>query len=267
MKRLTKDYILKHIRETKYPLWSLYVIQNYRRVPIMHYNGDDFATEEKAEGKLEKSITRLQSILDDFPADAVLSIDLKKGTTANGSGILGPIEFVNKNKEDEDNTPQQNFSGLGMMPPAGFVSEATLNGKLEELRAENTKQINELIFKQREKDFNEKIARERAELDELKRELKDEQKKYESNTGAAAETLVFAVKKILKELFPNLQLTNQQPQLSGAEMQAAPEPPLTGKAKAVSDLADFLFDSNKFSEDDILKIKDQLSRAEAASNA
>ena len=272
--KLTKDYIFKHIRETKFPLWSLYIVQNYKRIPLMHYNGDDFCDDDKIDTKIEKSLQRLSSVLSsDFPVEAVLSIELKTSKTANGSGVIGPVEFCNVTKEESENavSAQQNFNGFGFaQPPAGWVSESVLNGKLEELKVENTRQINELLFKQRERDFNEKMNREQAELAALKKELADEKKKYESNTGAAAETLVFAIKKILGELFPNLKLSNAAAesaknismtagQLSGPETPKQSQP-MTGKEKAVSSLADFLFENPNINEKDVNVIMTEIKK-------
>lgn len=263
--KLTKDYIFRHIKETKFPLWSLYVVQNYKRVPLMHYNGDDFSDGDDITVKIEKSLQRLSSVLSDFPAEAVLSIDLKNSKTANGSGILGPVEFYNVDKEI--NQPQ-NFNGFSgfVNPPQGWVSESVLNGKLEELRVENTKQINDLLFKQREKDFEEKVRRERQELAELRKELNDEKKKYESNTGAAAETLVFAVKKILAELFPGFMPGTAKPQQLGevAVSSQLTEQQTDAKYKAVEKLANFLYDNDKITEAQIDNLTKSISANLAA---
>lgn len=269
--KLYKDFIFKHIKDTKYPLWALYLVQNYRRVPLAFYNGDDFVEDEKIEGKTEKACIRLASTLQDFPADAVLSIDLKNAKTANGSGILGPFEFVNVSKEDAqiNAMPGSNFAnvpGLIGLPaaPAGYVSEETLNGKLEALRVENEKRINDIIFKQREKDFEEKMERERQELKDLRKELNDEKKKYESNTGAAAETLIFALKKIAAEFFPQLkQQAAPAAALQGVNTpkeQAPTVDPTDGKYKAVEELATRLYDNPNIKESDI---RDMLTRMDA----
>lgn len=267
--RLNKDFIFKHIRETKYPLWALYLVQNYRRVPLAFYNGDDFADDEKAEGKCEKSCIRLANTLQDFPPEAVLSIDLKNAKSANGSGILGPFEFVNMSKEDTEtaSTPQQQFAGFGFAnPPAGWVSEQVLQAKLDELRAENKREINELIFKQRVKDFEERVARERKELDELRRELRDEKKKYDSGTGKVAQSLAGAAKIVLGQMFPGLgidategaaELAGAQQQLPDCNQMAAPATPATqrdGKYLAIEKLANMLYASPDVTEEQIASL-------------
>ena len=253
------DYIINHIKQTKFPLWSLYVVQNYRRIPIMHYCGDDFTDSETSESKSEKSVNRLLTVLSDFPTDAVLSIDLKNSKTANGSGILGPIEFVNIDKDEQNTTPAA-FSGFGQIP-AGFVSVETLNGKLEELKAANERQINELLFKQRERDFNDKVQRERTELKELRKELNDEKKKYESNTGQAAETLVFAIKKIIAELFPGAFTAQTQtaPALSGSDAATNEPEQYTAKEIEINKLCNLLNDNPQITENEVKKITFSIS--------
>lgn len=258
--KLTKDYIINHIRETKYPCWSLYIVQNYRRIPHYFYNGEDWSESETAESKAEKAAARLTAITADIPRDATLSIDLKSSRGANGErGTIGPLEFANHEKGDDvpQTSMQQGFGGFGFVqPPPGWISEETLNGKLEAIQAANERKINEILFKQKEDAFREQCRRERQELAEMRKELKDEKKKYESTTGAAAETLVFAVKKILTELFPNLPLAQAaQPQLSGAASAADDdEPPSDPKYRAVETLANSLYENPDLTERDIVEI-------------
>lgn len=262
--RLTRDYILNHIRETKYPLWALYIVQNYKRLPIMFFAGDNFTDADTPESKAEKGIERLQNALQELPSDAVLCIEIKSSQKANQGGILGPFEFVNHDKGEESATVPgtgQQFAGLVGYPtaPAGYVSEETLNGRLEALRVENEQKINNLIFKQREKDFEEKMQRERQELKELRKELNDEKKKYESNTGAAAETIVFALKKILGEFFPALKNataaapSNQLQGLNAAQPQTVDEPH-DPKYKAIEELASRLYENPDIKESDIQRM-------------
>lgn len=260
---LNKDFIFKHIRETKYPLWALYILQNYRRVPIMFYAGDDFKDDETIDGKIEKSINRLANALNDFPADAVLSIELKNAKTANGSGIIGPFEFRNVTKEQAENTEPAQPSGFGFInPPAGWVSEQYLNGKLEELKAENKRELGELMLQQRTKEFEERMEREKKELAELRKELNDEKKKYDSNTGAAAETLAGAAKIIIGQLFPGLGIAQPQAaQLAGAQPNELPEaaqPTNDPKYKAVEDFAQFLYNHPGITPERLAELKKEV---------
>ncbi|MBO5987886.1 MAG: hypothetical protein J6Q03_00195 [Paludibacteraceae bacterium] len=260
--KLTKDYIINHMRQTQYPCWSLFVMQNYKRVPIMHYNGDDWQSDDDAAAKTEKAIARLNGALQSgIPSDALLCIELRSSKGANGSqGTLGPFEFYNHDKADEVPTqqPQQQAAGLGgfgfMQPPPGWVSEETLNAKLEGIAVKNEQRINEILLKQREKDFEERRNRELREIAEIKKELKDERRKYESNTGAAADTLVMAIKKILGELFPALPINNaaeaQPATLSGADTSRPTDP----KYGAVEALANAMYQDPALTEQDVNEI-------------
>lgn len=260
---LNKDFIFKHIRETKYPLWALYVLQNYRRVPVMFYGGDDFKDDETIDGKIEKSINRLANALNDFPPEAVLCIELKNSKTANGSGVIGPFDFKNVSKEQAENEPAQP-SGFGFInPPAGWVSEQYLNGKLEELKAENKRELGELILQQRTREFEERMEREKKELADLRKELNDEKKKYESNTGAAAETLAGAAKIIIGQLFPNLGIGPAQApaQLEGTNDNQLPEatqPTADPKYKAVEEFAQFLYNYPGITLERLTQLKEEV---------
>lgn len=258
--KLTKDYIINHIKETKYPVWYLYVIQNYKRVPIQFYLGEDWSDSESAEGKVQKSVDRLLNALNSLPSDALLCIELKTNAKTNAASALGPFEFYNRDKNEEPEAPAQlpQFPGLIGLPqaPAGYVSEETLNGRLEALRVENERKLNDFMFKHREKEFEEKMQRERQELKELRKELNDEKKKYESNTGAAAETLVFAIKKIIAEFFPGLKAQAASPSaaaLQGVQQPetAAPNPEPDDKYKLIEELATKLYENPRVSESDI----------------
>lgn len=274
--KLTKDYIINHIQQTKYPCWSLYVMQQYgKRYPIMHYNGDDFSENDDATVKAEKAVARLSGALQMLPSDALLCIELRSSKGANGSqGTLGPFEFYNRDKGDEapalatigaQATPA-NFGGFGFAPPPGWVSEEMLAGKLEALKVENENRVNEILFNQKKREFSEWAKRERAEIAEIKKELRDEKRKYESNTGAAAETLVFAMKKLIAELFPGSPVVGA---LTGAP-EAAPnnDPGVmngtdsdntdeenTPKFKAVEGLAAMLYNDDRVTEADVEKIQ------------
>lgn len=267
--KLTKDYIINHMRATQYPCWSLFVMQAYKKVPIMHYNGDDFTQDDTQESKTEKGIARLNGALNaGIPDDALLCIELRSSKGANGSqGTLGPFEFVNRDKDDGEpqaaTTPATpaSFGGFGFAtPPAGWVSEEMLAGKLEILAEKNEQKINEILLKQKEKELKEWGSRERAEIAELKKELKDEKKKYENNTGAAAETLVFAIKKLIVELFPGSGIAGA---LAGSPATTTEEPPLMNDAaaenspkyRAVEGLASMLYEDSRVTEADVEKIR------------
>ena len=224
----------------------------------------------RADSKAEKAVNRLQLILHDYPADARLSIDLKSSKGANGTqGTIGPLEFTNRDKGDELATPTapQGFGGFGgfIQPPAGWVSEETLNGKLEAMKAENERLVNNILFKHKEDAFKEQCRRERRELEEMRKELQDERKKYESNTGAAAETLTLAIKKILGEVFPQLPFAQATPatppQLSGAQAQEQPNDP---KYNAVEGLANALYSDPNLTEKDINEIALAISQRSKA---
>ncbi len=253
--KLTRDFILTHIRESNYPCWALYALQSYRRTPLLFYNGDDWQDGDDASAKTEKAIKRLEAFLDQYPGGAALSIDLKSSKGANGTqGTIGPLEFTNIDKETQEaqQTQPAPLGGFGYMP-AGWITEETLNAKLEGMQAANDRKVQDILFQHKVDAFKEHCNREREELKALRRELNDEKRKYESNTGAAAETLVFAIKKILGELFPALPFGNSAPaqSLGAPDQDQAPQ---DEKYKAVEHLANYLYENKDFDANDISDI-------------
>ncbi len=243
--KLTKEIILNHIRRSNAYLWSLFLISNYKKTHILSFKGDGITESDTAENKSEKSINRLLTILNDFPSDAIFAIELKSSNTANGNGIIGPLEFVNHTKEE-----QEELKGIAQIQqqvmPAGVVSEEFLNGKIAELKAENTKALGELMLNYERKEFNNEKARTLQKLQDKEKELEDAKKKYDSNTGAAAEALFLALKK-----FFNVFTKNEMP----TQALAAPEPqaPQSEEEKRKTDItekvATFLYDN--YSEQEI----------------
>ena len=257
----TRDYITNHIKRTHYPYWSLYVVKNYQRTHLCSYGGDDFAANDSDDAKAAKSVQRLNDLLVSFPKGGRLSIDLRSVKSgANGTGIIGPLEFENVTDEEAQSQPQQT-QGLGWAaPPPGYVSESMLEGRLAKMEAENEKKMNALIFQQQQQDFATQMQREREEVERLKKEVEDDRKKYNSNTAMGAEALVMAFKKILGELAPGLGISadNAAAPATLGEPQPAPVDP---RATAVNEIANMLYDNPKLQVNDINAIKQQFANA------
>lgn len=253
----TRDYVLNHIKKTKYPYWSLYVVRSYQRTHLCTYGGDDFAPDDGEEAKVAKSVRRLDDFLQSIPNGSRLSIDLRSVKSgANGTGIIGPLEFENISDEEAQSQPQSLGGVAWGAPPPGYVSESMLEGRLAKMEAENEKKMNALIFQQQQQDFATQMQREREEVERLKKEVEDDRKKYNSNTAMGAEALVLAFKKILGELAPGLGISAASTPLG--EPETAPSDP---KATAVNEIANMLYDNPKLQVGDIMAIKQQFANA------
>ena len=258
----TRDYILQHIKRTKYPYWSLYVVRSYSRTHLCSYSGDDFTADDSDEAKVAKSVKRLEDFLTSIPKSSHLSIDLRSVKSgANGTGIIGPLEFDNITDEDAQSQPPQTLGGIqwAAAPPPGYVSESALEGRLAKMEADNEKKMNDLIFAQQKREFAAQMEREQEEIAKIKKELDDDRKKYNSNTAMGAEALVTAFKKIIFELFPQFgggsAAATSAPALG--ETPPAPDP----RADAVNEIANMLYDNQKLQVGDIMAIKQQFSNA------
>ena len=85
----TKDFIYERIKDSKFPFWSLGLVQGFKNTAnVMQYYGSDFTDEDTDETKIEKSIATLANTISTFPAESVFVIELKNSKQANGSGIV-----------------------------------------------------------------------------------------------------------------------------------------------------------------------------------
>ena len=240
---LTTEKIINHIKRTKFYCWTLFRLQNYNRALVMNYYGDDCSDGAKEDEKFEKSANRLREIVDDWDKDTTLFIiELKNGKTANGNGILGPFQFKNVEIVEQQPTEQQGISGLSSLaaPPQGFVSEAYLDGKIAELKADSAKQLGELMLNYEKQKFNAEKENTLKRLQEREREIDDLKKKYDSNTGAAADALFMAIKKVIAPFIGGAGAAEPQP--TAAQL-AAPQMSQEERQKtaATEQLANFLY--------------------------
>lgn len=247
MQTLSFEQIANHINRTGYPCWMLSVVRNFQKNAIMNYWGEDFAENDTQEQRCEKSIKHLQSLIADFPQDTVFTIELK--SNPKSATVYGPFSFsLNEPAQPQPQPQQPAFNGFGA-PPPGFVSEAYLNGKLAEERAESKKQLQEALFEMRERELKERYDRKAQELADKERELKDEEKKYNSGTGQAADALYLAIKKIIMGFMPTgASAAQPQPETLGAptaQPQPAEEITNPEKAAAVNKLANLLYENPK----------------------
>lgn len=249
MQTLTLEQITKHIQRTGYPCWQLSIVRNFNKMPVMNYYGEDFDENDSTEKKCQKSVQHLQSLVSDFPPETVFTIELKTNAKATLSTMLGPFNFaLDPASPAQPQQPQNGFNGFGAVPP-GFVSEAYLNGKLAEVQAESKRELQEALFGMREREFNEKCQRREERLAEKERELKEEEKKYNTGTGQAADALYLAIRKIVMQFIPGAQTPTSNGQTLGEPTQTTPPPTEeitnTEKAAAVNKLANLLYESDK----------------------
>lgn len=250
----TKDFIYERIKDSKFPFWSLGLVQGFKNTAnVMQYYGSDFTDEDTDETKIEKSIATLANTISTFPAESVFVIELKNSKQANGSGIVGPFQFSNSDKAAQAESAQP--STLGIVPP-GYVPETALKGLEESLNRNFNAKIEamqaEFDRKQREAEF----ARRERELDEREKELKEMKKEYDSSVAKATDVLFGVGKKIVASFFmPQGAAASQQ---LGAMQggQGAPSAEPDEKGDAVDDIAAFLYQN--FTTDQIKDLKSKI---------
>lgn len=256
---LKQDFILDRIR-SGFRLWSLYLIKSFsNRVHVATYKGDDVSTDDDDDAKTQKSLNRLQSLLASMPNGQPLSIDLRNSTTANGTGVVGPLEFTNSLAVQQ---PEQ-FAGLGGAVPAGYVSRSELEGLLLQNKMENEEKFAAYKREQEKKQFDEWRAAQRAEIEKQRKEVEDLKKHYDSGVAKTADVLVLAGERIISALVPSVlgpaatapaspaQLGATQPDAAQNE-QISSDP----KAQALEELAEMLY--NNCTENEIRELKKRL---------
>lgn len=248
----TKDFIFERIKDTKFPFWSLGLVQGFKNTAnVMQYYGSDFVDEDTDETKIEKSIATLNNTISTFPPESVFVIELKNSKQANGNGIVGPFQFSNNDKQRQTE-PQP--STLGVVPP-GYVPESTLKGLEESLNRTFNAKIEALQAdferKQREADF----ARREKELDEREKELKDMKKEYDSSVAKATDVLFGVGKKIFTSFFMPQGAPNTA-QLGAMQSTSNESAEPDEKADAVDDVAAFLYQN--FTIDEIRNFKHKI---------
>lgn len=201
----------------------------------MQYYGNDFEENDTDETKTEKSINKLDAVLQSFPPNCFFQIEIKASKQANGSGIVGPFQFTNS-KEDPAPDTQLN----GVVIPRGYIHESMLKGIEERIKNDFENRL-EIYKIETEKDRQkEEFNRKMQELDEREKRLKELEKGYNSGVAKTADVLVEAGKKILTYFMQAV--PTQAAQTQPAALGQAPEPQ-DEKTQALDNLAEFLYNN------------------------
>lgn len=270
----SKEQIFERITDSGYPFWTLWLVSGFQnKSHIMTYWGNDFNEIESDETKINKSIAKLESVIQSCPPDSVFSIEIKNAKTANGIGIIGPLQFSNSAAQ----TPQtavQNVAGLAGVP-AGYMPDSVLDGIKRQMQDTFDLKLeyfkNEALLREREYE----LRRKEQELKDKLKECAELKKGYDSGVARTADVLMLAGTRLIKIMFPALipsadaaaSLGNvpEQPRAK-AQPQPQPQPqPQTQqppqsepdpKADEVDEVAEFIY--NNFSIEQIKDFKKRL---------
>ena len=128
---LQKELIFDRIKDSGYYFWTLFLQQGFKNTShLMTYTGNDIEESDTHETNIEKSINRLKAIVDSFPPDAVFVIEIKNSKNANGSGIIGQLQFSNAQQAQIGANAQQQTTMLNGIP------ESYLKGVEDRLQKE-----------------------------------------------------------------------------------------------------------------------------------
>lgn len=266
----TKEQIFERITDSGYPFWTLWLVSGFQnKSHIMTYWGNDFNEIESEETKINKSIAKLDTVINSCPANSIFAIEIKNAKTANGIGVIGPLQFTSGQTQQQ--SAPTNVAGLAGVP-AGYVSDSVLDGIKKqmqdtfELKLEHFK--NESLLREREYE----LRRKEQELKDRLKECAELKKGYESGVARTADVLMLAGTRLIKVMFPallpsegapvNLSGVNaqrQQPQPQ-PQPQPTPEPEPDPKADEVDEVAEFMY--KNFTIEQIKDFKNRLYNAE-----
>lgn len=242
---LQKELIFDRIKDSGYYFWTLFLQQGFKNTShLMTYTGNDFEESDTHETKIEKSINRLKAIVDSFPPDAVFVIEIKNSKNANGSGIIGQLQFSNAQQAQIGANAQPQTTMLNGIP------ESYLKGVEDRLQKEFQISFENWKAEERKKQIEREFERREAEIAEKEKNLKELQKGYESGVAKTADVLVEAAKKIINYFMPEISSKKQASAnvLSGTQ-QTTKEDIKDVKADKVDEYAAYLY--NNFSVNEI----------------
>ena len=246
----TKELIFDRIKDSGYPFWALSLQTGFRNsVNIMQYYGSDFEENDSDETKIDKSIRRLDNVLNSFPPESVFSIEIKNGRQANGSGLIGPLTFSVSSSLQEPAAAQAQQTQQPQLLN-GLTFDEALKGVEAKLSAKFDNDLKAYKLEVERQQQEEKFKKRLAELDEREKELKELKKGYESGVAKTADVLFLAGKKLLGVVFPDL-----AGQLPAAETKTLGQPETAQKDEkmdVLDDFAEYLY--NNYDKNAIAKL-------------
>lgn len=259
---MTKQELFTYIQQIKFPYWELFLVDGYKPNRLRNYKCEDIDDDAKPEDKLNASLNALELTLSTFRPTDKFRILLKNSETANGSGVYGPLEFINSSLNDSGpqviTQPQSQLSGFGALPDfnqlraLGYVPESELEAKIANANLEQEKKLWELEKKLKdeaaEKEHKKKIAELNKEI-ELTRKVRED---ASSSVNKLVEVVKLAAPPILGRL-----LGIDISQLSGPSDEGKEIEVKDAKYQEVEKLATELYDSTA-SLDDIIRLRNEL---------
>ena len=221
---LTKQRIFEQMKDSpEHTRWSLYMIQGYNKsVHVKSYKNELSKDTETQNEKLSKSIEVLEKYLNIYPPEIHFEIEFRSSEKASGTGIIGPIEFVNN---DNEVRTSQTVNGLGGIPnntpspmldykALGLVPESILDERLRSMQDRLTLDFEKRLFER-------EISDERKKLDEERKALREKKDVQDSSLGKVVSAAEMLIGNLINKYIPtSTPLAGNEPeQLSEPEME------------------------------------------------
>jgi len=236
---LSPRNIYSLIASNNAPYWKLFLIRDYKRNLVGSYSCENVAKDAEIAEKVQKSKEALSNMLANWEGETCpFEIDMRTSNTANGSSIFEGIRF--KLDASESNEGNSGLSGIPNNPEAlaglGYVHRAQLESMLENVRNQSRLDIERERLAWQKEQFE-------RELKEKQNELKELEKKYNSNSSLIQDGLT----KALSGLISNFISIPGNESISGTEEKDE-------KNEAANDVAAYLYEN--FDMNEISKIKE-----------
>ncbi len=252
---MNKTELFQYIKTVRYPYWDLSMVAGFKNNRLRSYKLEDIDEDAKPDEKLNASLNALEITLSSFKPTDKFTIILKNSETANGSGVYGPIEFINMESESAPlpgAKPQTSngFGGFAGIPDfnylrsLGYVPESEYTAKLEAAKLEQQKAMMEMEFRLKEEAMKRDFANKK---ENLRRQIAETQRqREEANNGInkLVEVVKLAAPSVLGQLF-GIDVKG----LAGPQEQTSEVTVKDPKYMEVEALATELYDSGVTAED------------------
>ena len=257
---MNKTELFKYVKTVAYPFWELQICDGFKANRIRNYNCEDIDEDATNEEKVNAALQALEITLSTFADTQKFRIILKNAKTANGSGICGPVEFINQVSDTAPATTAATAAtgvNLGALSPAqlksmGYLSEPEFNAALEQVKLENQRNLLEMEYKIKE----ENLKRDTQKLQEkLRRQIEEYRKATEDAESGINKTVEVAKRvapSILGQLFGIDVKTLQGPADNNNEIEVK-----DAKYIEIEKLATELYDSPATLED-VVRLRNEL---------
>jgi hypothetical protein len=232
----TLEQIIEIIRINQKPFLYLRLKRDvFSEVNVGNYECGDCLPDDSLESMTEKACAWLVNYVKTFPDGSTFSIVIKSAIKANGTGVLGPINFQIGKTEPEN---RERISGLGTLPMIGEIQKLGYLGQGE---------VQAMLLR---KDMEYKEEIDRREREKLEQRFEEQLESHKASAERWSPQAMNELAKNIAQIFA-LVTGKEMPGLSGAKDPEKPEDDI--KKIAINSFAEQLYEDMSLEEIEALK--------------